>query len=382
MAKYLPYERGGETGSPKHNCEMSPELRYMTSPNDEPNVSPYDKSISTEEIKQRINQSLQQQSFSREKKAVDDKKGSEFSYTVEELPLEKCQQNFESGDTREESEMNNRLMKESKENFNSFKYEYKSKLSQSNLPFNTSQELLTKFLEGHSPNKENLEDKLLTHVKLIEEKFHTTNTILEQFVDLTTAKEPSQREPKQYKNRLEKALEVVCDYLGQVMTIEDQSVKFANCINNDNGDIKLGGVVGCYIIWKAFPKEVIGIVDKILQNIFTQLIHYEAQEQAFLICCLELVGFIGANEISCNAVSIIRAILLSAEDSSDLQTTSINTLLILHYPGLHTLIDIINKGDLTLRQSILSRLCSIPLIQVLFFCSHRNIYSSLSYSMI
>eukprot|EP00826_Nyctotherus_ovalis_P005746 TRINITY_DN11306_c0_g8_i1.p1 TRINITY_DN11306_c0_g8~~TRINITY_DN11306_c0_g8_i1.p1 ORF type:complete len:417 (-),score=61.69 TRINITY_DN11306_c0_g8_i1:705-1955(-) len=402
MVEDLPC-RKEEGFSPERKSEASPELRYMSSPNDEPVVSPYDKSISTEEIRQRISQSLQQQSFSREtsKKPLD---ASELGCNGE-VGLLLMERGVKSG-VQEKVESEGRVAKGKENVVGKSKYEkfLCSKRQQNknadmntfaipksgevlqDLPLNASQELLAKFLETQdNPLKQVPEDKLLTqaNLDLIEERFHTTNTILEQFVDLTTIKESSSRQPKELHNRLEEAFETLNTLLIQSkrkMSIEEQSLKYAECINDANGDIRLGAIVGCYIILKSFPKEIVGVIGKVLQNIFTQLIHFESQEQAFIIAALELIGLIGANEISCNAVSIVRAILLSAENYSELQVTCVNTLVLVGYPGLRTLIDVINKGSCPLQQAILSRLCSIPLVQVTYAKHSRNTYSFPNYS--
>lgn len=379
MVEDLPY-RKEEGLSPGHNCEASPELRYMTSPTDDPVASPYDKSISTEEIRQRISQSLQQQSFSREtsKRPLD---VSELGCNGEaELLLveSRTQGGKEAvkggvGKGKENKVKYERfLCGKRQQNKNVGKLVVKSDEALQDLPLNASQELLAKFLETQENSSKRIsEDKLLTqaNLDLIEERFHTTNTILEQFVDLTTVKESSSRQPKELHNRLEEAFEILNSLLNQSkrkMSIEEQSLKYAECINDANGDIRLGAIVGCYAILRGFPREIVGVIGKVLQNIFTQLIHFESHEEAFVIAALELIGFMGANEISCNAVSIIRAILLSAEDYSELQTTCVNTLVTVGYPGLRTLIDVVNKGNCSLQQAILSRLCSIPLVQVTY----------------
>ena len=200
----------------------------------------------------------------------------------------------------------------------------------------------------------------------VEEKLRTTNTILEQFVDLSTAKEP--KDIRQSQGILEEAFESAVESLGRPekdLSPEDSLIRFAGCINNVRKDVRLGGIIGVYTIWKTFTNDITpDISDHILQNVFTQLIHCENQEEVFLVTSLELVGFFGPNEISCNSVSIIRAILFNSENGSNLQTTCINTLVMLGYPGLTTLLDIANRDYQQLQQAILSRLCEIPFIQV------------------
>ena len=254
--------------------------------------------------------------------------------------------------------------------------------AQSNIPAgppNASQEILSRVFDGnlsvHSPSKkmqEEMERRSLTPSKMdmfVDDKLKTTNTILERFVDLSASKANiSRRAAGQSRGVLEEAFEAAIESLGKPesnITPEDEIIKLAACINSTRKDVKLGGIIGCYVIWRTFPNEIsAAVIDHILQNVFTQLIHYESQDEAFLIAALELVGFFGPNEISCNSVSVIRGIFCAAEAGTDLQVTCTNTLVMLGYAGLQVLIEIANKDYQQLQQVILSRLCSVPFIQV------------------
>ena len=258
-------------------------------------------------------------------------------------------------------------------------------------PPNASQEILSRVFDGnlsvHSPSKrqqEEMEHKSLTPSKLdilSDEKLRTTNTILEKFAEMTKGN-ISRRGAGQVKNILEDAFESAIESFGKMdpnTPMEDQIIQFAGCISHMRKDVKLGGVVGVYVLYETFPNEINpAVIDHVLQNVFTQLIHYESQDPAFLIAALELIGILGMNEISCNSVSVIRAILCTTEPGSDLQITAINTLVLLGYPGLQILLDLANKDYQQLQQVILSRLCAIPFIQVLRTFKRIEIHSGAS----
>jgi len=463
--------------------EGSPEMRYMNSIKDDQDISPYEKSVSTAEIKERINQSLQmhrgsQQNAAQEpaKTAKSTNKGSpakvytkqeNLGESVEEIQPQSLTPTKASLyrinqplDTKSNKSPNRGVI--SKEIYNEFdmnnsyyqkmlqdahntgiknlsttsirsesphKYERKQKeilqqeirkkspfhspgksayvphSAENNLPAgppNASQEILSRVFDGnlsiHSPSKkmqDELERKSTTPGKgsMIEEKMKNTNSILERFVDLSASKGEGsikygkvsvlkQDSPiKENKSILEISFESAIESLGKSegnITPEDQIIKFAGCINSMRKDVKLGGLIGVFVIWRTFPNEISeAVIDHVLQNVFTQLIHYESQDEPFIVAALELVGFFGQNEISCNSVSVIRAILCASEPNSDLQITSINTLVLLGYPGLQILIDLANKDYQQLQQIILSRLCSIPFIQVFSYYQiqkNRNMF--------
>eukprot|EP01022_Parablepharisma_sp_SALTPOND_P033265 TRINITY_DN88384_c0_g1_i1.p1 TRINITY_DN88384_c0_g1~~TRINITY_DN88384_c0_g1_i1.p1 ORF type:complete len:481 (-),score=44.60 TRINITY_DN88384_c0_g1_i1:2195-3637(-) len=463
----FPNEEHKSEPRPGFKYEGSPEIRYMGPSKDEPDSSPYDKSISTAEIKERINQSLQYHRESSSKTAsrtakatvraspqqrsvrregtldsTEDLQGASLTPTKASLyrlnqPVQASSKspnkkmlsqaiydefdmnnsyyqkmlqdahntgirNLSTTSIRSESPFKYDRIPPSKKDFQPAVYRKspnkspaKHRSVQSNIPAgppNASQEILSRVFDGnlsiHSPSKkmqEELERKSLTPSKIdtfVEEKLRTTNTILERFVDLSTTKgNVSRRGAGQVRGQLEEAFEAAIESLSRSessITPEDQVIKFAGCINNMRKDVKLGGIVGSYVIWRTFSNDVSPeVLDHVLQNVFTQLIHYESQDEIFLVAALELVGFLGPNEISCNSVSVIRAILFAAESGSDLQITAINTLVLLGYPGLQVLVDIANKDYQQLQQVILSRLCAIPFIQVIFSfvtSSYRNIY--------
>jgi len=400
------------------NAEQAESPRYISPGTDELEESPYEGKVTSEEIKRRINKSLQSQPEDQ----VQERPEIVSTYQPSLLP-----ETHNPSSTRrvlpqaihDEFEMNNtysqKILQEAhgtgtKNLFTTsirtespFKYDrvpskgpqtssfYRKSPNrppnidkQYNIPAgppNESNEILSRVFDGdlsvHSPSRKKQEAmEMKSQSPGAEDKLRTTNTILEQFVDLTTSKEP--RVTNRPRGVLEEVFETAVEALGRPeknMSAEDHAIAFSGCINNVRRDVRLGGVLGVYLIWRVFPNEISAeVYDHILQNLFTQLIHCESQEEIFLVTALELIGFLGPNEISCNSVSIIRAILFNSENGSNLQTTCINTLVMLGYQGLLILIDIASKDYQQLQQAILSRLCDIPFIQVLLLTYIRNMY--------
>eukprot|EP00826_Nyctotherus_ovalis_P003469 TRINITY_DN10707_c0_g1_i3.p1 TRINITY_DN10707_c0_g1~~TRINITY_DN10707_c0_g1_i3.p1 ORF type:complete len:452 (+),score=96.27 TRINITY_DN10707_c0_g1_i3:97-1452(+) len=387
--------------------EESP--RYISPGTDELEESPYEKKFTTEEIKRRINKSLHSQSDEQiqdKPSYVENPSAYQGSQPAEPHSQISTRRVLPQA-IHDEFEMNNtysqKILQEAHDtgtknlfttsirSESPFKYErvtpkgeqastfYRKSPSrpanverQYNVPAgppNESHEILSRVFDGdlsvHSPSRKKQEAaERKSQSPAGDEKLRTTNTILEQFVDLSTSKDP--RTTDRPRGLLEEAFEAAVEALGrpEKKSAEDYAVAFAGCVNNVRREVRLGGVVGVYAVWKAFPNEIgPEVFDHILQNLFTQLIHCENQEEIFLVTALELVGFLGPNEISCNSVSIIRVILFNSEPNSNLQTTSINTLVLLGYPGLLTLVDIASKDYQQLQQAILSRLCEMPFIQ-------------------
>lgn len=62
-------------------------------------------------------------------------------------------------------------------------------------------------------------------------------------------------------------------------------------------DLRLGGLVGIYLILKGNLHRVGDEIQRVvLEEIFTTLSEFESQEEVFMVCGLELIGFFGPNE--------------------------------------------------------------------------------------
>ena len=393
-----------------------PDPNSMRENRNEIEDSPYEKRVSPEEIKYRINRSLNVQSDPQE--IGKEEPPSQERYIANELSGSRPFIKSSYADNKrvvpkaihEEFSMNNtysqRLLQNAQEigarNLattsikaeSPYKYERipgknnpkPSKVSpmyrdrEPNIPAGPScmsKQILSRVLDGdlsiHSPSKkmqETIERKSQSPSKseYREDQLKNTNTVLEQFADKSTFRDAPSMQITEGSRELEEALESAIESLEQIkrqLSIEDHTIRFAGCLNNVRKDVRLGGLVGLYMLWRMFPNDLNqSILDHILQNLFTQLIHCENQTETFLIASLEFIGFLGPNEISCNSISIIRALLLNSENESQLQTTTINTLVMLGHSGIITLIDIANKDYAQLQHAILSRLCEIPFIQV------------------
>lgn len=398
----------------------SPDTRYMGSSGEEHEMSPYEKNLPLEEIKKRINQSLHEQKSDKSYNESLHESPSTNSPNKQIKQIKRSpNKNVLSQEIHDEFNLNNSYYRKMLQDANnvgtknlittsikagspykfdradmpkraspnlqkkpltSKKKEFFQK-NESNIPAGVpqaSREILSQVFDGnlsvHSPskNKQIIDNKTLTPNKsdlANEGRLGTTNSILERFAEMSSAKRNISPKKDNYaKNFLEEAYEAAIESDGKdmaEMSPEDQIIKFSGCINSMRKDIKLGGVVGVFVILNVYPRDISqSIIDHVLQITYTQLIHYESNETVFLVAILELIGFIGITEISVNSASIIRTILCTADSGSDLQLTAINTLVLLGYPGLQVLLEIASKDYQQLQQVILSRLCSIPFIQV------------------
>ena len=83
------------------------------------------------------------------------------------------------------------------------------------------------------------------------------------------------------------------------MQLHDKMLQFASMLSNMRKDLRLGGLVGMYQLLRSENGELSDdIVNVIIEEMFTAIADYEAQEQIFLVAALEVIGFIGPNERS------------------------------------------------------------------------------------
>ena len=76
-------------------------------------------------------------------------------------------------------------------------------------------------------------------------------------------------------------------------------LQFASMLSNMRKDLRLGGLVGIYQLLRSENGELSDdIVNVIIEEMFTAIADYEAQEHIFLVAALEVIGFIGPNERS------------------------------------------------------------------------------------
>ena len=83
------------------------------------------------------------------------------------------------------------------------------------------------------------------------------------------------------------------------MTLQDKLLQFASMLQNMRKDLRLGGLVGIYQLLRGDQPELKeDILNVLIEELFTAIADYEAQEQVFLAAALEVIGFIGPNHRS------------------------------------------------------------------------------------
>ena len=100
----------------------------------------------------------------------------------------------------------------------------------------------------------------------------------------------------------------------------------------------------------------------IIEEVFTAMADYEAQEQVFLAAALEVVGFIGPNQRSFQRIQIIRQLICEPVLCS-IQLNCLCCLLQLGYEGLKTIIELATKDYNKLQPFILCNLLQVRAIQ-------------------
>ena len=75
-------------------------------------------------------------------------------------------------------------------------------------------------------------------------------------------------------------------------------------------DLKLGGLVGIYIIFKNNDSQIGDEIRRvILEELFNTMTDYDSQEFIYLQCALEIVGLIGPSERSLARIGTIKALM-------------------------------------------------------------------------
>ena len=218
----------------------------------------------------------------------------------------------------------------------------------------------------HTPNK--------SVGEVNEDRFRTTNTLLEQFADTnlgggikgsflgTTGTAGTQNYT--LESALDAALESF-DYNTLRMGPEDFLLKMTPCISSMRKDIRVGGVLGIYHLLYSNPGLNINqrILDQVILTIITQLTYSESQDETFLICSVELLTLLGKSETATDAIPILKSIISQSEDESLLQTSVIHALLSLGYPGLSSLVELAARDYQETGTAILKTLAATPFIQ-------------------
>ncbi len=138
------------------------------------------------------------------------------------------------------------------------------------------------------------------------------------------------------------------------LAIEDKLLQFASFLSHMRKDLRLGGLVGIYIL---LQQNHVGeeIKRVIIEELFTCLTEYELQEEVFLVCTLEAIGMIGPNEKSISRLGILKS-LLCEPTLKHLQLHCFCAMMKLGYAGLHAVLDICSKDYNSLQSFLLYHL--------------------------
>lgn len=127
------------------------------------------------------------------------------------------------------------------------------------------------------------------------------------------------------------------------MPVQDKLLQFASMLQNMRKDLRLGGLVGIHQLLRGDQTDLReDILNVIIEEVFTAMADYEAQEQVFLAAALEVVGFIGPNQRSFQRIQIIRQLICEPVLCS-IQLNCLCCLLQLGYEGLKTIIELATK---------------------------------------
>lgn len=94
------------------------------------------------------------------------------------------------------------------------------------------------------------------------------------------------------------------------LSVEDKLLQFTSFLANMRKDLRLGGLVGVYIVFKNNMSQVSeDIKSVIIEEIFTTLSEYENQEHVFMVSALEIIGLIGPNERTYSRMGVLKALM-------------------------------------------------------------------------
>ena len=94
------------------------------------------------------------------------------------------------------------------------------------------------------------------------------------------------------------------------LSVEDKLLQFTSFLANMRKDLRLGGLVGVYIVFKNNMSQVSeDIKSVIIEEIFTTLSEYENQEHVFMVSALEIIGLIGPNERTFSRMGVLKALM-------------------------------------------------------------------------
>jgi hypothetical protein len=94
------------------------------------------------------------------------------------------------------------------------------------------------------------------------------------------------------------------------LSLEDKLLQFASFLSNMRKDLRLGGLIGVYQIFKNNLMQIGDEIKRVIvEEIFTTMSEYETQEHIYMVCALEIIGFLGPSDRSLQRIGIIKGLL-------------------------------------------------------------------------
>lgn len=141
------------------------------------------------------------------------------------------------------------------------------------------------------------------------------------------------------------------------LSIEDKLLQFTSFLANMRKDLRLGGLVGIYLLFKNSPHQIGDEIKKViveeLLNTLQETSSSEGQQEAvYLQCALEIVGVIGPNERTLERIGVIKG-LMCDPGQRRLQMSCFCTLMSLGFDGFLSLLDLAQRDFNSLQTFIL-----------------------------
>lgn len=141
----------------------------------------------------------------------------------------------------------------------------------------------------------------------------------------------------------------------------DKALQFISLLCHQRKDIRLGGVIGLFLISKANDSLHHDVFNVMADELLGSLKEYQNQEKIYIVAALEVVGHLGACPAALDKIQLIKNILVDP-DMSELQTNCVCALLQLGFVGLKIVVDLAAKDFNSLQPSLLSTLLNVRTI--------------------
>ena len=165
-----------------------------------------------------------------------------------------------------------------------------------------------------------------------------------------------------YLSALNEALAFI-DNTFEELNINEKINKLLEITNDESKKVRLGALVGIYLIIKQNYNSLDeNIKNIILNNIISLLQSYEKQDEMFLLSCLEICSLFGPHEILIENFGVI-CMFLTDFNFPKLQLASFQCLMCTEYHGISILIELASKDEQDYQRYILNQLIHTPHIQ-------------------